>query len=76
MKKILYVTNTTRSINRFFIPHINMLLESGYQVDCATNITGGDEIKKGDFIKKIKFFDIPSPRTPIHYNSIISFIKL
>ena len=38
MKKILYVTTVSRTINAFLIPHINMLLDKGYIVDCACSI--------------------------------------
>ena len=36
MKKILYITTVSRTINAFLVPHIEMLLENGYKVDCAT----------------------------------------
>ena len=30
--KVLYVTTVSRTINAFLIPHIEMLLENGYEV--------------------------------------------
>ena len=38
MKKVLYVTTVSRTINAFLIPHINMLLDNGYEVHCACSI--------------------------------------
>lgn len=76
MKKILYVTNITRNVNAFFIPHINMLFDNGYCVDCACKISGEHEIKKDQFRGNIKFFDIPFMRTPIHFKNFIALYKL
>lgn len=38
MEKILYVTTVVETINAFLIPHIEMLIEMGYEVDVATNV--------------------------------------
>ena len=38
MKKVLYVTTVSRTINAFLIPHINMLLDNGYEIHCACSI--------------------------------------
>ena len=38
MKKVLYITTLSRTINAFLVPHIQMLLDEGYQVDIATCI--------------------------------------
>lgn len=76
MKKILYVTNITRNINSFFIPHINYLQENGFIVDCACKISGEHCIEKNKFKRVPKFFDIPFTRTPIHYKNIVALFKL
>ena len=76
MKKILYVTNITRNVNSFFIPHINMLLSKGYTVDCACKISGEHKIKKYKFIKKIKFYDIPVTRKPFSIDNFKFLYKL
>ena len=39
MKKILYVTTVSSTINAFLVPHIKYLINQGYTVDIATNIT-------------------------------------
>lgn len=76
MKKILYVTNITRNVNSFFIPHINMLLSKGYTVDCACKISGEHKIKENKFIKKIKFYDIPVTRKPFSIDNFRFLYKL
>ena len=76
MKKILYVTNTSRMLNSFFIPHINMLLEKGYAVDCACNIIDGHPIKKNEFIKKMNFFEVSFMRTPWAYKNFRAYVQL
>lgn len=76
MKKILYVTNITRNVNSFFIPHINMLLKKGYIVDCACKISGEHKIKENKFIKKIKFYDIPVARKPFAIDNFKFLHKL
>ena len=35
MKKVLYVTTVSRTINAFLVPHIEMLLKEGYEVQYA-----------------------------------------
>ena len=54
MKKVLYVTTVSRTINAFLIPHINMLLENGYEVHCACSID--KPIDEGIINKGIKIF--------------------
>ena len=36
--KVLYVSSLVETINSFLVPHINMLLEDGYEVECLCNI--------------------------------------
>ncbi len=38
MKKVLYVTTVSRTINAFLIPHIEYLVKQGYEVQVASNI--------------------------------------
>lgn len=76
MKKILYVTNITRTVNTFFIPHMNMLVNEGHKVDCACKITGEHKLNKYKINKNINFYDIPFTRNPLSYKNIIAFYKL
>lgn len=76
MKRILYITNITRNVNSFFIPHLNMLVDEGYTVDCACKITGEHELKREKLRENIKFFDIPVTRNPLSFKNIIALYKL
>lgn len=74
MKKILYITTVSRTINAFLVPHIQMLLDEGYMVDIATCI---DKPIDSDLIERgIKVFNIPFGRNPLHPGNINAFVKL
>ncbi len=74
MKKILYVTTVSRTINAFLIPHINMLLDKGYIVDCACSI---DKEVDVDLINKnINVYNIPFSRNPLNPNNYTAFKEL
>lgn len=62
MKKILYVTTVSRTINAFLVPHIKYLLDLGYKVDCACNV---DQAISGELIARgVRVFNVPYQRTP------------
>lgn len=63
MKKILYVTTVSSTINAFLVPHIKYLIEQGYKVDVATNIT--DEVDKYLIDIGVRVFKVDFQRTPI-----------
>lgn len=63
MKKILYVTTISKTINAFLVPHIKYLIDQGYSVDIATNIT--DEINKELIDYNVKIFQIDFQRNPM-----------
>ena len=63
MKKILYVTTVSSTINAFLVPHIKYLIEQGYKVDVATNIT--DEVDKSLIDVGVRVFKVDFQRTPI-----------
>ncbi|MDM0500686.1 glycosyltransferase family 4 protein [Clostridium perfringens] len=74
MKKVLYITTVSRTINAFLVPHIEMLLENGYKVDCATCVD-----KKVDQVlinKGVKIFNIPFSRSPLSFGNIKAFREL
>ena len=74
MKKILYVTTVSRTINAFLIPHINMLLDKGYTVDCACSI---DKEVDVDLINKdINIYNIPFSRNPLNPKNYKAFKEL
>ncbi|MDY6011306.1 glycosyltransferase family 4 protein [Clostridium sp.] len=74
MKKVLYVTTVSRTINAFLVPHINMLLNDGYYVDCACSID--KELDKSLINKGVKIFDIPFNRNPLSIANIKAFKEL
>lgn len=74
MKKILYVTNTSRSVNTFFIPHMNALVDNGYKVDCACKI--GHDIYKERVRDSIEFFDVDFSRNPLSLDNMKAFKQL
>ena len=73
--KVLYVSSLVETINAFLIPHINMLLDEGYEVECLCNINREikDELKK----RNIKFHNIGFKRNPlkINYFKVIKTIR-
>jgi len=74
MKKILYVTTVSRTINAFLIPHIEKLIDEGYVVDCACAI----DLKVDERIlsKGCNIFDTPFSRNPLHPRNIKAFREL
>ena len=74
MKKVLYVTTVSRTINAFLIPHINMLLEHGYEVHCACSID--KPVDKELQRRGVKIFEVPFSRNPLGIGNIKAFIKL
>ena len=74
MKKALYITTLSRTINAFLIPHIEMLLENGYEVDCACAID--QKIDNTLLDKGVRIFDVPFSRSPLRINNLKAFIKL
>lgn len=74
MKKILYVTTVSRTINAFLIPHIEALLDEGYKVDCACYID--KEVDERIINRGCNIFDIPFSRNPLHPKNIKAYKKL
>lgn len=74
MKKILYVTTVSRTLNAFLIPHIEKLVHEGYKVDCACAI----DLKVDDRIlsKGCNIFDIPFSRNPASLKNVKAFREL
>lgn len=74
MKKVLYVTTVSRTINAFLIPHINMLLDNGYEINCACSID--KPVDKELQRRGVKIFEVPFSRNPLGIGNIKAFIKL
>ena len=74
MKKILYITTLSRTINAFLVPHIQMLRKQGNIVDCACCI---DKLVDNELIEDgVKIYDIPFSRNPLHIGNVKAFKKL
>ena len=74
MKKILYITTVSRTINAFLVPHIQTLRNQGHIVDCACSI---DKPVDDSLINDgVKVFDIPFSRNPLHPGNAKAFKKL
>lgn len=76
MKKILYVTTLSRTINAFLVPHITALIDSGNLVDCACYIDKDRELPSELKERNVQFFDIPFTRNPLNPNNMKAFKKL
>ena len=74
MKKILYITTVSRTINAFLIPHIEMLLEKGYKVDVACSID--KEVNKELLEKGVRLFIISFKRNPLSIGNLKAFKEL
>lgn len=72
--KVLYVSTISNTINAFLIPHIELLLEQGHNVDIVCNIKRDISpilIKRG-----CKVFNIEFQRSPIKKQNYLAFKKL
>lgn len=74
MKRILYVTTLSRTINAFLIPHIEMLKKDGYKVDCACCID--KPLDKFFMNSGITVHDIPFNRNPLSMKNFSAFNQL
>ena len=73
MKRILYVTTISETINAFLVPHIEYLLDNNYEVECACNI-GLNLDKRLD--KNLVIHDIPFSRSPLSTSNIGAYKKI
>ena len=71
MKKVLYITTISRTINAFLIPHIEKLIDEGYEVDCACNID--KEVDESLIQKGVKVYDIPFSRNPLNPKNLKAY---
>ena len=71
MKKVLYITTISRTINAFLIPHIEKLIDEGYEVDCACNID--KEVDDRLIQKGVKVYDIPFSRNPLNPKNLKAY---
>lgn len=74
MKKVLYVTTVSRTVNAFLVPHIQMLLDEGYYVDIATSID--KPVDESLINQGVHVFNIPFARNPLHPGNLKAFNEL
>lgn len=72
--KILYVTTISGTINAFLVPHIQMLLKQGHNVDIACNIT--TPIEETLLGHGCKIFNIEFQRSPLTKINYSAYKKL
>lgn len=73
MKKILYVTTINLTTNTFLVPHINHLLDLGYDVEIANNLDTplSDKLAKNVLHNQIEF-----SRNPLHFNNLKAYYQI
>ena len=76
MKKILYITTLSRTINAFLVPHIESQLDRGNIVDCACFIDKDRELPLRLKDRNVNFFDVPFSRNPLDFNNLKAFKEL
>ncbi|CEG28652.1 glycosyltransferase family 4 protein [Bacillus sp. B-jedd] len=74
MRKILYITTLSRTINSFLVPHIEKLINEGNIIDCACSID--EEADQNLANLGVRFFDVPFTRNPLHPVNGKAFIGL
>ncbi|WP_316569228.1 glycosyltransferase family 4 protein [Neobacillus sp. YIM B06451] len=74
MRRILYITTLSRTINSFLVPHIEKLIDEGNIVDCACSID--EEVDKHLTKRGVRFFNVPFTRNPLNPMNGKAFIDL
>lgn len=72
--KILYVTTISSTINAFLVPHIKHLINQGYTVDVATNIT--DDVNREIIDMGVRVYDVAFQRTPISLKNVKAYKRI
>ena len=74
MKKVLYITTVSSTVNAFLVPHIKMLIYNGYKVDCAffVNKTLDDSLVE----LGVKQYEVSFSRSPLSIGNFKAFKKL
>ncbi|MGL5352573.1 MAG: glycosyltransferase family 4 protein [Clostridium sp.] len=74
MRKVLYITTVSRTINAFLIPHIEMLISKGYKVECACFID--KPIDRRILSKGVKVYEVPFSRNPFALSNYKAYRRL
>ncbi len=73
--KILYVTTISLTMNSFFVPHIEMLVQKGHQVDIACN---AEKLPLNARYEELgcKFYQIDFSRSPLSSDNFKAYRQL
>ncbi|WP_213819032.1 glycosyltransferase family 4 protein [Garciella nitratireducens] len=74
MKKVLFVTTISNTINAFLIPHIELLVKKGHKVDIACNIV--KEIDPKLIKLGCKIFNVEFQRMPLKKDNYTAYRKI
>lgn len=74
MKKVLYITTLSSTINAFLVPHIEKLKKKGNRVDCAARIN--KELDEKLVNLGVNLFNVPFTRNPTDINNVRAFKEL
>lgn len=72
--KVLYVSTISNTVNTFMIPHIELLLQQGYEVDIACNIK--NEISTNLTNQGCKVFNVEFQRSPFNKKNYNAYRKI
>lgn len=74
MKRMLYVTTVSRTVNAFLVPHIMMLLDQGYLVDIACYVD--QKVNEVLINRGVEVHALPFTRNPLDLRNFKAFKKL
>lgn len=74
MRKVLYITTVNSTINAFLIDHIKMLIENGYEIDCASYIN--QDVNEELVGMGVNTYNITFNRNPLNLSNIKAFKEL
>lgn len=72
--RVLYVSTISNTINAFLMPHIELLIDHGYEVDVACNIDRKIDVRLTK--RNCKVFDIEFYRSPLSKQNYLAYKKL
>lgn len=72
--KILFATTLSGTVNAFLIPHINLLLNQGHQIDIVCNV--GRPIDSSVINRGCRVFDLSFNRSPVKKENYLAYKKL
>lgn len=73
--RILYVTTISLTMNTFFQPHIEMLVNEGHEVDIACNFNDLPLIEVYDKLQ-CKKYQIDFSRSPLSFDNVRAYLQL